>query len=184
MIRSRARATASPASDAQEQPPAAVRSGNLHVYLQGVLQQPRLQLKKQVVQIAPWNVGSMTGRGRELVDVMTRRVAIACVQKTKWKGNCAKNLGCSYKLFYTEECTFRNGVGVTPNEEYSKRVTKVERYSDRLIKVQVVCNGKIWNIIAAYAPQIGRPQEEKEAFLEELGGVIERVLAGEKKVIG
>ena len=52
------------------------------------------------------------------------------------------------------------------------------------MKVQVVCNSKIWNIIAAYAPQVGRPQEEKEAFLEELEGVIERVLAGEKIVIG
>ena len=96
----------------------------------------------------------------------------------------AKNLGCGYRLIYTGECASRNRVGVILNEEYSKRVTKVERYSERLMKVQVVCNNKIWNIIVPYAFQVGRPQKEKEAFLEELKGVTERVLAGEKIVIG
>ena len=137
------------------------------------------------MRTATWNVDSMIGRGRELVDViLRRRVTIACVQETKWEGNCAKNLGCGYKLIYTGECASRNAVGVILNEEYSKRVTKVERYSDRLMKIQVVCNNKIWNIIAAYAPQVRRPQEEKEAFLEELEGVIERVPAVEKIAIG
>ena len=143
MTRSRqksTRAMAYPAGDAQEQPPAAVRSGNLHGYLQGVLQQPRLQLKKQVVRIATWNVGSMTGRGRELVDVMMRRSGNSLCTENQVERKLCKNLGCGYKLIYTGECASRNGVGVILNEEYSKRVTKVERYSDRLMKVRVVCN--------------------------------------------
>ena len=37
------------------------------------------------------NVGTMTGRGREVADLMERRkVGVLCVQETRWKGNAAK----------------------------------------------------------------------------------------------
>ena len=46
------------------------------------------------VKIGSWNVGSMTGRGRELVEVSKRRnIAILCVQETKWTGKSAIELG-------------------------------------------------------------------------------------------
>ena len=39
------------------------------------------------IRIGSWNVGSLTGKLRELVDVaIRRRVNILCVQETKWKG--------------------------------------------------------------------------------------------------
>ncbi|KAG2578381.1 hypothetical protein PVAP13_6NG164609 [Panicum virgatum] len=39
------------------------------------------------IRIGSWNVGSLTGKLRELVDVVIRRrVNILCVQETKWKG--------------------------------------------------------------------------------------------------
>ena len=63
-------AKASPGGDACQQPPADMRNGR------GVLQRPRPQLKKIVernVKIRSWNVGLMTGRGRELVEVYKRR---------------------------------------------------------------------------------------------------------------
>ena len=131
-------ATAYPGGDAQDRPPATAKNGKQNGCPRGVLQhQPRLQLKKQVVRIGTWNVGSMTGRGRELVDVMMRRnVDIACVQETRWKGNCARELGSGYKLIYAG-CSTRNGVGVILSAEYAKKVTKVDRFSDRLILVQV-----------------------------------------------
>ena len=46
-------------------------------------------LKK--LAIATLNVGTMTGKGRELADVLNRRrIDIACVQETRWKGSKAK----------------------------------------------------------------------------------------------
>ena len=93
---SRTDTTTFPAGDVQVQLPATVRNGR------GVPQHfPRLRLKKQVdvLRIGSWNVGTMTGRGREIVDVMMRRrVGILCVQGTKWKGNCSRQLGSGYKL--------------------------------------------------------------------------------------
>ena len=45
----------------------------------------------------------MTGRGRELVDMMERRnVDILCQQETKWKNSKARNIGGGCKLFYNE----------------------------------------------------------------------------------
>ena len=40
------------------------------------------------------NIGSMTGKSREIADIMHRRkIMIACLQETKWKGSKAKEIG-------------------------------------------------------------------------------------------
>jgi exonuclease III len=39
------------------------------------------------VHVGTWNIGSLTGKLREVVDTMiSQRVNILCVQETKWKG--------------------------------------------------------------------------------------------------
>ena len=49
------------------------------------------------------NIETITGRGRELADLMERRnVNIVCLQETKWKGSKARNIGGGCKLFYNE----------------------------------------------------------------------------------
>ena len=55
------------------------------------------------IRIGSWNVGSLTGKLRELVDVaIRRRVNILCVQETKWKGKKAKEVeDTGFKLWYT-----------------------------------------------------------------------------------
>ena len=97
-------ARASPGGDTCQQPPADMRSGR------GVLRRRRPQLKKIVerkernVKIGSWNVGSMTGRGRELVEVCKRRnMGILCVQETKWTGKSARELGEGFKILYSGE---------------------------------------------------------------------------------
>ena len=63
-----------------------VRSG------QGLLGHGRAQLNKLGrVRVGTLNVGTVTGRGRELVDLMERRKAgVLCVQETRWKGDKTK----------------------------------------------------------------------------------------------
>ncbi len=47
--------------------------------------------KKPRIRIGNWNIGSLTGKERELVDVMQgRNIKILCIQETKWKGNSAR----------------------------------------------------------------------------------------------
>ncbi|XP_042889113.1 uncharacterized protein LOC122264329 [Penaeus japonicus] len=55
----------------------------------------------------------MTGKSREIVDMMERRkLDVLCLQETKWKGSKARDLGAGCKLYYHGENGARNGVGV------------------------------------------------------------------------
>ncbi|XP_064078508.1 uncharacterized protein LOC135195936 [Macrobrachium nipponense] len=60
-----------------------------------------------------WNVGTLTGKLREVVDVMERRrIDFLCVQETRWKGSRTRETGNGYKLYYSGSREGRNGVGI------------------------------------------------------------------------
>ena len=78
----------SPVSDPQIYHPTSVAQ-------QGLPYQERMWLRKQAhkmkMRFGMLNVGSMTGRGRSIADLMKhRKVAVLCVQETRWSGNKAK----------------------------------------------------------------------------------------------
>ena len=163
-------ARVSPVSDALSRPLVAVEN-ELRV-----LQNPRLRPKKLVrnknknkdwkrkgrIRIGSWNIGSLTGKGRELVDVMQRRnIKILCIQETKWKGNSARKIGDGYKVYYAGESARRNGIGIVLYPELQENVTEVVRIDDRLTGLKLIRDGKIWHIISTYAPQQGCTEEAK-----------------------
>ena len=158
-------ARASPVGDARLYPPAGVRNG------QGVPWRPRPRLKRRVepcIQIASWNVGSMTGKARELVEVMREgKIEMMCVQETRWKGKSARELGEGYKIFYSGGKDGKNGVGVILSPALKTKVVDVTRPGDRLVRVKVLVGGRMLDVVSAYAPQVGRSTAEKESFFEE-----------------
>ena len=80
------------------------------------------------------NIGSMTGKSREITDIMHRRrkIKIACVQKSKWKGSKAKEIGEGFKSYYHDICRARNGIGI-------------------------IAENVMLNIFSVHAPQVGCP---------------------------
>ena len=121
------------------------------------IQYRREKRKTKIVtlKIGSLNVGTMTGKGRELADMMERRkLDILCVQETKWKGSKARKLGGGCKLYHHGVDGRRNGVG---------RI--------------------LLNIISAYAPQTGGEEEEKEDFWIDLDEVTNRIKEEENLVI-
>ena len=57
--------------------------------------------KTNTHKVCTLNIGTTTGRGRELANMMEQsNVDILCLQETKWKGSKAKNIGGGCKLFY------------------------------------------------------------------------------------
>ena len=59
---------------------------------------------KQSLRIVSVNIGTMTGKSRELADLMkTRRIEVMCLQDTRWGGNKDRELGDGCKLFYSGE---------------------------------------------------------------------------------
>ncbi|KAK3571605.1 hypothetical protein QTP86_015340 [Hemibagrus guttatus] len=137
------------------------------------------------LRIGTLNVGTMTGKGRELADVMERRkVDILCVQETRWKGSKAHSIGAGFKLFYYGVDSKRNGVGVVLKEEFVRNVLEVKRVSDRVMSLKLEIEGVMLNVVSGYAPQVGCELEEKERFWSELDEVMESIPTGERVVIG
>ncbi|KAK3519866.1 hypothetical protein QTP70_006701 [Hemibagrus guttatus] len=137
------------------------------------------------LRIGTLNVGTMTGNGRELADMMERRkVDILSVQETRWKGSKARSIGTGFKLFYYGVDSKRNGVGVVLKEEFVRNVLEVKRVSDRVMSLKLEIEGVMLNVVSGYAPQVGCELEEKERFWSELDEVMESIPTGERVVIG
>ena len=141
--------------------------------------------RRSHIRVGTLNIGTMTGRGRELADMMERRnVDILCLQETKWKRSKARNIGGGCKIFYNEADGRKNGIGIVLREELAESVLKVKRVSDRLMAMKLEVKGSILNIISAYAPQVNNSMKEKNDFWEDLDGLIESISKEERIVLG
>ena len=89
----------------------------------------RMLVNESRIRLASWNVGSLTGKLREIVDTMTRRrVNILCVQETKWTGQKAKEAeNTGFKLWYTGKERNKNGVGILIDKNLRNGVVNVRR---------------------------------------------------------
>ena len=139
-----------------------------------------------MVRLGSWNVGSLTGKLREIVDTMIRgRVNILCVQETKWVGQKAKEVeNTGFKLWYTGEVRNKNGVGILIDKNLQNNVVDVRRRGDRIILVKLVVGEAVLNVISAYAPQVGLSEEAKRKFWEDLDVMVRNVHSSEKLFIG
>ena len=152
------------------------------------------QMKKQqevqkgrhsLIRVGTLNIETMIGRRRELADLMEQRnVDILCLQKTKWKGSKARNIGSGCKLFYNGADKIKNGIGIVVRKKLTESVLKVKRMSDRLMAMKLEVKECILNKVSAYAPQVNNIMEEKNDFWEDLDGLIESVSKQERIVIG
>ncbi|KAL5193749.1 LINE-1 retrotransposable element ORF2 protein [Glycine soja] len=150
----------------------------------------RVWVKKLVhdrrIRFGTWNIGTLTGKSIEIVDVMVRRkINFMCLQETKWTGEKAKELDNSgFKLWYTGKIRSRNGVGIIVDKEWKKDVVDVRRVGDRIIALKLVVGQDTFNVISGYAPQVGLAEHFKVKFWEDLEGVLQDIPQGEKVFLG
>lgn len=127
------------------------------------------------VRLASWNIGTLTGKSIELVKSLHRRkVSIACVQETKWVGEKAKEID-GFKLWYSGSVKAKNGVGILVVKDLAEQVVEVRRKSDRIMVIKVLVGSVFVNVVSAYAPQVGLPEETKKLFWEDLDEVTQEV---------
>ncbi|KAI8431530.1 hypothetical protein MSG28_016030 [Choristoneura fumiferana] len=145
--------------------------------------QPALSNK---LRLGTWNLGTMTGRSAELSQILhNRNINICCIQETKWKGSKSREIGHGFQLVYHGVDTKRNGVGIILDQNLKHRIVGVERKSDRLIAIKLAMDDQpILNIVSAYAPQVGCPALEKEAFWEDFDEILQSIPAEECIHIG
>jgi exonuclease III len=133
------------------------------------------------MRFASWNVGTMTGRARELADVMKRRrINVACLQETRWKGTKAREIGKGYKFFYSGSDGKKNGVGIVLNSKLKECVMDVRRINDRLISLKIIMDKVVMNIVSAYALQPGCEDSIKEKFWEDFDDLIRTIPVSEE----
>ncbi|XP_065315504.1 uncharacterized protein LOC135924376 [Gordionus sp. m RMFG-2023] len=146
----------------------------------------RNQFTGDRVRVATWNVGSMTERAGEVVDVLHRRhIDVCCIQETRWKGNGTRMIGKTnekYKFFWQGGIDGKAGVGVLVAEKLVDKVVEVRRLDNQIMVIKMIFGRKLYNIISAYVPQVGRSEEEKDIFWDSLLGVTSR-LANEEGII-
>jgi hypothetical protein len=137
------------------------------------------------IRLGSWNVGSLTGKLRELVDaVIRRRVNILCVQETKWKGQKAKEMeDTGFKLWYTGTTSGRNDVCILIDRSLKDGVVDVRRQGDQIILVKLIVGDSALNVISAYAPQVGLSKGTKMQFWEDLDSMVSTVPISEKLFI-
>ena len=111
-----------------------------------------------------FSVRSMTGKERELADMMERRrMVILRVQETKWKSSKVENIQNILKLF-CHKVSQRNRLGSILKEQLINNVLEVKGISDRIGKIKLELEGERVNIVSAYTPQMGCNLKEKKFF--------------------
>jgi exonuclease III len=113
--------------------------------------------------------------------MIMRRVNILSVQKTKWKGQKAKEVeDTGFKLWYTGTTANKNGVGIVLNKSLKDGVVDIKRQGDMIILVKLLIGDLIFNVISVYAPQIGLNESIKRQFWEQLDALVSSVPISEK----
>jgi hypothetical protein len=139
------------------------------------------------LKIGSVNVGTMTKRSSEVVEMVARRrLDFCCLQETRWKGGSARMLEGGegrYKFFWIGCSEGVSGVGILVAEKWADKVIEVRRICERVIVLRVIVGKAVLNLVSAYAPQVGRSADEKEEFLVTLGAVLTKIDAGEGLIV-
>ncbi|ESN97391.1 hypothetical protein HELRODRAFT_178182 [Helobdella robusta] len=84
-----------------------------------------------VLRLGTLNVGSLTGRSMEIAEMLERRrIDICCLQETRWKTNGVCHVNSDkekYKLFWNDQKTAKNGVGIFVKEPLAQEVLDIKR---------------------------------------------------------
>ena len=115
-----------------------------------------------------------------------RRVDVCCLQETKYKGGSCRVIGDDkerYKFFWINEDSAQ-GVGVMVHYNLVENVLEVQRVCGRIMVMKIVLGKEVFNVISAYAPQVGRSNLEKEEFYERLMNTMRKLPLNQKVFIG
>jgi hypothetical protein len=133
-------------------------------------------------------VGTMRGRSGEIVEMAgRRRLDFCCLQETRWKGGSSRMLGeekRKYKFIWIGSEKGDAGVGVLIAEKWLEKLKEVKRVNERILLIRVQFGKSMLNLISVYAPQVGRPNTEKEDFWATLLMLVCSIREEEEVLIG
>ena len=125
--------------------------------------------KASKLKIAIINISTMRGKEEELVDIMKQKnLIIVVLSEIRIKASGEKILHENYKLIYSGQNDGRHGVGVVLSPELAPYVEKADNVSERILSISIKTRLAAFSLIQVYAPQSGRPTQEKDKFYQDL----------------
>ena len=80
-----------------------------------------------------------------------------CLQEVWWKRQGAKIIGNDFNFLWSGGCNAENSVGVIVPIWLIGKVVGVEKFNDRVMKVNIVIRNVVWELVSCYyCPQTGR----------------------------
>jgi hypothetical protein len=89
-----------------------------------------------------------------------------------------------FKLWYIGNTSTKNGVGIVLDKSLKDGVVDIKRQGDMIILVKLLVEDLVFNVLSAYAPQMGINESVKMQFWEELNVLVSSVPISEKLFIG
>ena len=89
-------------------------------------------------------------------------------------------VGNGFKFLWSGSSKAVNGVGVIVANWLVGKIVEVERYSDRVMKVNIVIGDVVWEVVSCYCPQVGTSVNEKEEFYE----LMDKVVTSDNVLVG
>ena len=139
---------------------------------------------ERILRIGTINLSTLRGKEEEVITLMKERnLDMLGLCETRLSGNGTKLLHDNYHLFYSGGREAKHGVGVIMREEFAEKVGYLVFKNERILSYSLVLGTHKLSFIQVYAPQQGRPVEEKEEFYERLQEVKESVPFRENLII-
>ena len=141
---------------------------------EGIIKPAAIQMR---IQLGSLNVGTMSGKGVEVVEMKERRrLEVLCVHETKWRGDRARMMVGGRNLLHAGGDGRSSGVDIVISEEISKEVVRVGRWKGLIIMAWAMIRKQLVCVMSVYGPQTGRTEAEKQEFrdaLEMMLGMVE-----------
>ena len=140
--------------------------------------------RKHIVRLGTINLSTLKEKEEEIVMMMKERnIDILGLCETRLPGEGTKLLHDDYQLFYSGGRNTKHGVGVIVSDKLARKIGHVYYKSERIISFSLKIGTQKISFIQVYAPQQGRPQEEKDEFYIKLQETKESVPYTENIII-
>ena len=67
-------------------------------------------------------------------------------------------IGNAFKNFWSRGCKTENDVGVIVPNWLIRKALRVKMFNDRVMKVNILTEDVVWEMVSCYCPQVGRSE--------------------------
>ena len=134
--------------------------------------------RKNILHVGTWNVRTLkqTGKLHLLIkELEHQNLDVTGLSEVRWAGEGHFTYIDNSTVIFSGAQGGRNGVAVILRGKARNSLIGYNAVSDRIIVVKLKTKPTVTNIIQVYAPTAERPEEETDAFYEQLHTVLDTI---------